>query len=376
MQSIHVTRWTQQLEHAGHEIFWFNIRGGVPNVQLPWVTQYTDWHQKLPNIKGRYLLKKLGKKIKPLGAILENDVASAFAKVIQEIQPDIVHSFALYVACTPILDIMKKNDIPWVYSSWGSDLFYFKEDPKHLADIKKVLARVNYMFSDCQRDYNIAKELGYTGEHLGVFPGGGGFPIAQMEDKIRPIVGRKTILVKGYQGRSGRAIAILEALSKCSEILTEYTIEIFAADPEVIDAVDRLGLGSKLALKVTPKTQFIQHNTILEMMGSALIYIGNSNSDGMPNTLLEAMIMGAFPIQSNPGGATAEVIDTKSNGLLIQDCTAVDEIVGHIKEAVHNESLREAAFEKNQSLKAQWDSVTIQNQVIAKYNHIKQDWDA
>lgn len=376
MQSIHVTRWTQQLEHAGHDIFWFNIRGGASNSQLPWVKQYTDWHYKFANIKGRYLLKKLGKMMKPLGAFLENDVESAFAKAIQEIRPDIVHSFALYVACTPILGIMKNNNIPWVYSSWGSDLFYYREDPKHLTDIKNVLARVNYMFSDCQRDYNIAKDLGYTGVHLGVFPGGGGFPIEQMEDKIVPIAKRKTILVKGYQGRSGRAIAIIEALAKCVNVLQEYTIEIFAADPEVIAAIDRLELKHTLALKVTPKTEFIQHNTILEMMGSALIYIGNSNSDGMPNTLLEAMIMGAFPIQSNPGGATAEVIDLGSNGLLIQDYNSTDEIASHLKEALQNKALRETAFVKNQSLKAQWNRERVQARVIEKYNAIKLETDA
>jgi len=114
MQSIHVTRWTQQLEHAGHEVYWFNIRGGERNSQLPWVKQYTDWHQRFPNIKGRYMLKKLGKKIRPLGIFLERDVESAFAKAIQEIQPDIVHSFALYVACTPILEVMKRNQIKFL----------------------------------------------------------------------------------------------------------------------------------------------------------------------------------------------------------------------------------------------------------------------
>ena len=61
-------------------------------------------------------------------------------------------------------------------------------------------------------------------------------------------------------------------------------------------------------------------------MGEALIYIGNSNSDGIPNTLLEAICMGVFPIQSNPGNATAEIIKHKENGLLIEDCENSEEV--------------------------------------------------
>jgi hypothetical protein len=42
--------------------------------------------------------------------------------------------------------------------------------------------------------------------------------------------------------------------------------------------------------------------------GQSILHIGNSISDGMPNALLEAMGMGAFPIQSNPGKVSEEVI--------------------------------------------------------------------
>jgi hypothetical protein len=39
----------------------------------------------------------------------------------------------------------------------------------------------------------------------------------------------------------------------------------------------------------------------------SVLHIGNSISDGMPNALLEAMGMGAFSIQSNPGKVSEEV---------------------------------------------------------------------
>ena len=55
----------------------------------------------------------------------------------------------------------------------------------------------------------------------------------------------------------------------------------------------------------------LSHSDILTIMGKSLLYIGNSISDGMPNTLLEAIVMGAFPIQSNPGKVTEEIIEHK-----------------------------------------------------------------
>lgn len=61
-------------------------------------------------------------------------------------------------------------------------------------------------------------------------------------------------------------------------------------------------------------------------MGQSIVYIGNNISDGIPNTVLEAMIMGAFPIQSNPGGATAEIIEEGNNGFLIHNPEDIEEI--------------------------------------------------
>jgi glycosyltransferase involved in cell wall biosynthesis len=84
-------------------------------------------------------------------------------------------------------------------------------------------------------------------------------------------------------------------------------------------------------------------------MGKSLLYIGNSISDGMPNTLLEAIIMGAFPIQSNPGGATLEVIFA-DNGLLIENPESVLEIKTLILKALTGEINFDKAFILNNEL--------------------------
>jgi glycosyltransferase involved in cell wall biosynthesis len=370
MNSIHFVRWTDQLKDSGHEVFWFDILDGGKTDRLPWVNQITGWKQKYPYFKGRHFIKKhLPVLYKKLGFLIENSITVKFEEILYEIKPDLVHSFVLYISCTPILEVMKKHhNLPWVYSSWGSDLYYFKNIPKFKRDILKVLTHVNYLITDCKRDIKIAKELGFNGKVLGTFPGGGGFNYDEANKYIKPVSERQTILVKGYQGRSGRAIEILNALKLISDLIEEYKIVVFGTDKEVENYLQEENISSLLTIKSFPKRDFLPHQKILELMGNALVYIGNSNSDGMPNSLLEAIIQGAFPIQSNPGGASAEVIEHHKNGLLIEDCEDPKEIAQHIKTAISNVELLKNAFQINQNhIKPKYERQFIKIQVLDAY---------
>jgi glycosyltransferase involved in cell wall biosynthesis len=51
-------------------------------------------------------------------------------------------------------------------------------------------------------------------------------------------------------------------------------------------------------------------------MGRARVAMGINVSDGTPNAMLEAMVMGALPLQSDTG-STAEWITDGVNGLLV-----------------------------------------------------------
>ena len=373
INSIHFERWTNQLQESGHEVHWFNVRDGGFSKKLSWVNQIVGWKFKFINNKARVFIKKRWPWLyNKLSFLIENSTEKAFEKALLEIQPDVVHSFVLYISCVPILPVMQKYpNIKWMYSSWGSDLFYFQNQPKYLNDIKQVLPRVNYMFADCKRDIDLAKAYGFDGQVLGVYPGGGGYPIDDYKAHISPLNQRKLILVKGYQGRSGRAITVLKALESLSVKLNTHPVIVFGADNEVEDFIMKRNLNSKLDLTVYPKSDFLPQMELIKLMGQALIYIGNSNSDGMPNTLLESIIMGAFPIQSNPGGATAEIIEHGKNGFLIEDCNNSSEIETLIDNALNNMELIQSACKYNQkTIMPSLDRTTISKEVIAKYNSI------
>ena len=373
MNSIHFQRWTDQLKDFGHEVHWFNVRDGGYSERLSWVNQIVGWKQRFPNLRGRIFIKKRFPWFyKKISFLIENNTEKTFEKALLEIKPDVVHSFVLYISCVPILKVMQKySNVEWVYSSWGSDLFYFQHQADYLKNIKSVLPRINYLFADCNRDVELARKYGFKGEVLGVYPGGGGYPIEHFEKYILPLSQRKIILLKGYQGRSGRAIPALNALDKLSEKLKQFPVVVFGADIEVEDFIKNTNLKSKLDLTIYSKSELLPHIEIIKLMGKALLYIGNSNSDGMPNTLLEGIIMGAFPIQSNPGGATSEIIQHKINGLLIDDCENVESITELISIAIQDKTMITNAFSFNQAeVKPNLNRTKITSKVISKYNSI------
>ncbi|TXE05844.1 glycosyltransferase family 4 protein [Gelidibacter salicanalis] len=369
IKSIHFKRWTEQLEHSGHEVFYFDISGKVGTYNnMPWLSQKKSWKYRW-DFPGRYYLKEYFPKtynlIKPLN---ERHVDKVFEAYLKEINPDVVQSFVLYLSCTPILSIMcKYKNIAWIYSAWGNDLFYYKNIDSYKRDIMRVLPEIDYMFADCQRDIGIAKELGFQGEVLGVFPGGGGYNLSAYNPYVKSLPERNIILVKGYEQRFGKAIKVIEALIEIKEILTPYKVVVFGADDEFFDAYKLFKDNEFIEVKGV-----LKHSEVLKLMGESLIYIGNSFSDGMPNTLLEAIIMGAFPIQSNPGGATAEIINHGQNGLLIEDCEDVEMIKAFLIKALSDVELRENAFITNQNeLKPQLEIGLITNQVLKAYNSIQ-----
>jgi glycosyltransferase involved in cell wall biosynthesis len=369
IKAIHFRRWAEQLENSGHEVYFFDVSGKVGKIDgMPWLHQKKSWKYRWDFPKRYYLKNKWPKVYSIIERINNRDIEKIFEAYLNEIQPDVVHSFVLYLSCAPILEVMNKyNKIEWVYSAWGNDLFYYQTIPSYKKDIIKVLQRIDYMFADCQRDIKLAKELGFQGKVLGVFPGGGGYELNMYEPYIKQLDTRNIILIKGYEQRFGKAINVINALIKIKENLTKYKVVVFGADNEFYEAYKFVKGSDFVEIRGA-----LKHSDVLKLMGKSLIYIGNSISDGMPNTLLEAIIMGAFPIQSNPGGATDEIITNGENGLLIEDCEDIESIKSIILNVLSDSELLEKAFEINQkNIKPKLERSFVTSQVLEAYKSIE-----
>lgn len=369
MSSIHVIRWIENLKDTDFELYWFDVldRGRLDTLDS--VKQFSGWRKrKRSHIKGEYFISKkfpdLYQKILPSLEITANE---ALEKIILDIKPDIVHSFEMQGCSYPILKTMLKfPKVKWLYSCWGNDLFYYMNSRDHKSKIKDVLKRVDYLHTDCERDFVLAQKLNFSGKYLGVIPGGTGYKIDELESFRLPVSVRKIILVKGYEHHLGRGLNIIKALHSIQKEVQNYEVVVFGSHQKVIDYIKE----NQLDFHFYHRHELLHHE-LAKLMGKSLIYIGNSISDGMPNTLLEAIVMEAFPIQSNPGGATEEIITNNENGFLIEDPESINEIKETIQKALSNSELLEKAAIKNRKIALErLDYEVNKNKVIEMYKTI------
>ena len=115
----------------------------------------------------------------------------------------------------------------------------------------------------------------------------------------------------------------------------------------------------------------VSQTELLTLFAKAKIAIGNNISDGIPNTLLEAIILGAFPIQSNPGGVSEDYIKDGENGFLIQNPEDAIEISKLISKVLNNEELLDSAFLKNQKISKKLEYNVIRKKVLDAYSKIE-----
>ena len=367
----HFFQWVNQLKGAGYAVYWFDITDGGPKVErIHWVYQIKGWKLRSDFPFRTSLKKKYPKLYHYINRYNERDTSKALRLQIQNINPDIIHCFEMVLTGLPVFNVLQKIKTPLIFSSWGSDMYNYKTFNVSTTQAKAYLQRVDYLITDCKRDFEIAKSLNYNNTYLGVFPGNGGITINQMH--IKPQNERHIILVKGYNDGVGKAIEVLKALEMLTiDFYLNKEIVVYSADDVVVNYLKQSPFFSKLKTTCFSRYTFMDNNALLKIMGNSILHIGNSISDGMPNVLLEAMAMGAFPIQSNPGGVTAEIIEHAKNGFLIADPLSPKQISKHIKDALLNAELRRSAQDYNVNfIKSNYNREHLKPKIVSLYNSI------
>ena len=379
-ESIHTARWIDQIADEGSDIHLFSATDSGPHPTLRNVTVHSFYRQgsdvpvkqtglRYPFRRGADRFKKVLEHVAPSWS----SSPARLARVIQTVKPHVIHVLEMQRAGYLMLEARQRLNgyalPPCIYSSWGSDIFLFGRMQAHRERVKAFLEICDYYIADCQRDVRLAKDFGFSGKLLGVFPVVGGYDIKHMSQyRQEPISSRRTIALKGYHGGEwgGRALVGLQALSMCAELLRGYEVVIYSANKETKQAADEITRDSGFTINILPQSP---HDEMVKLLGRARIAVGISLTDGTPNAMLEAMVMGAFPIQSNTI-STAEWIDDGRNGFLVpaEDPIAIG---GAIKRALLDDTLVEKAAKINtRQISERIDRTVIQPQVIAIYNAV------
>jgi len=183
-------------------------------------------------------------------------------------------------------------------TNWGSDIFWFQQFPNHKAKLQKLMQLADVYSAECERDITLAKNLGFTGHAMPVIPNAGGFSEADFAIPRLAPSERRTIALKGYHGWVGRAKVSLEAVREMSEELQGYKIIVYSANRSVLKLAKQVSKQTGLEITAFGKGA-MSHKQVLEMFAKSKIYVGLSESDGISTSMLEAMAMGAIPVQTS-----------------------------------------------------------------------------
>ncbi|PQJ73318.1 glycosyltransferase [Polaribacter butkevichii] len=370
LQYIHAARWINQLKDSGHEIYVFDCLDNKIHKDLLWTNYTTNWNKrKIPYLKGEYFLeKKMPRVFKKIEPYLKVTASEKLEELIKEIKPDLVHSLEMQSQTYPLLKVRQKIDFKWAYSCWGNDIYFFKDKQEHKLKIINCVHTIDYFFLECKRDKELIKSISMQSNILGInFPGGGGYDIQHYQKFNIPVKQRNLIILKGYQHNFGRALFVLKALVLIIDKLKDVDIYVYSAHRSVEEEIIRINLKYNLNIQYSTRDNQISHDELLKKFGSAKIAIGNNISDGVPNTLLEAIISGAFPIQSNPGGASEDYIKDGENGFLIKNPEDAFEISQLIIKALNSPDLLCKAYKLNQEIKVKLDKEIIKKNTLKAY---------
>jgi glycosyltransferase involved in cell wall biosynthesis len=254
--------------------------------------------------------------------------------------PDFVHALELqhagYITLRALDDA--RVGTPFIATNYGSDIYWFSQYPKHKKKIESLLLRADFYSAECQRDFLLAREHGFLGRELPLMPNAGGIDPDDYEEGVSLASTRRIIAVKGYHGWVGRALTALEALESIAESLVGYKVVIYSANAAVIRRARFLASKTKIQVEVLGR---VPHESMLSLFSKSRIYVGLSLSDGISTSLIEAMAMGAFPIQTSSSCAGEWVVD-RNTGFLINRIDV--KLVGEaIKLALEDDNLVDSA---------------------------------
>ena len=354
--------WMQHWMERGHEVhlvstFPCNSPAGLASFQVMpvafagWARGRKDRETKTSRQRGwmsqvRGPLQALRYFLGPLSLSLPR---KRFRTLVADLRPDLVH--ALRIPFEGMLAVATPPEIPLLVSIWGNDLTLHARGSSWMAaETRRVLRRADGLLADTARDIRLGQEWGFEpGRPTSVLPGGGGIRLDEFESSSqvvefpeelpdRPIV----VNPRGQRPGSLRQDVFFQSIPLVLEKIPEalFICPMLAGDAEAERWVDRLGIRSNTRL--WPRLEAIRLRALFRR---GQVYVSPSVHDGTPNSLLEAMACGCFPVVGEVE-SLREWLRPGVNGLLV-DATSPRSMADGIIEALEAPTLRQTARKEN-----------------------------
>ena len=361
--SIHTARWLEQFRDTEIK---FMLFPSSPHRRVhPRIKQMLKTDSGV-NLTLSWGLRMFSLPLWVIDRFVDNRVRGLLLRrMLRQEKPEIVHAMETQGAGYVMRRALRKSITrPRVMLTiWGSDLFWFQQFPRHKRKLKETLELVDDLALECNRDVAIAHDLGYEGRVIPPFPITGGYDVETLSRiaSLVPPSKRKVILVKGHTRFVGRAELALGALEQVRDLLDGYQIVVYSADAKARRVSRKLSTQHSLDISLHRRGS-LAHDQVINLFSEARIYLGISLSDGLPNSLQEAMVCGVFPIQTNTSCADEWIVDGKSGFIVDPYNPAL--IVSALRKALENDALVDAASKINMDTAQQRLSVGFTSKLV------------
>lgn len=247
-----------------------------------------------------------------LGPLTIPRSAKKLRDFIDEVKPDLVH--AMRVPYEGMLASRANIKVPFLVSIWGNDFtLHAPSTPLMKSYTRRVMKMVSALHADAERDIRLAHEWGLGGEKPTlVSPGNGGIRSDIFYPNPEAVQSPVVINPRGFRAyvRNDsffRSIPLV--LKKRSD--AKFVCASMQGETQAEQWIKDLNIGEAVQL-LAP----LAHDKMGEVFRGAQIVVSPSIHDGTPNSLLEGMACGCFPIAGDLE-SIREWITHGKNGLLV-----------------------------------------------------------
>lgn len=282
-----------------------------------------------------------------LGPLTLPGAAKQLRALIDQLQPELIH--AMRIPYEGMLAALAGGSMPLVISVWGNDFtLHAPSTPLMRRYTRLALQSAATLHADCQRDVRLAHRWGFpkSGQAV-VLPGAGGVQ-AEVFYPPESIVAEPVVIqprgVRAYVDNQAFFRAVPHVLKRLPT--ARFVCPAMQGEPQAIRWAQSLGVAEQVAL--LPKQSRTQ---MAELFRRARVAVSPTTHDGTPNTLLEAMACGCFPVAGDLE-SLREWITPGMNGLLV-DLSQPQALAEAILMALEDDALCQRARQANLSLIAE-----------------------
>lgn len=303
-------------------------------------------------LKARTLLRQW------LGPFTLRSAAGGLRRILQEVKPDLVH--ALRIPFEGMLAAeAHTGDRPLLISVWGNDFtLHGPSTPMMRHYTEWSLKSAWALHADCRRDIRLGKQWGFDpGKPTLVIPTNGGVRREFFHPPAQPVDQPVVVNPRGF-----RAYACNEAFFRAIPLILKevpaarFRCAAMAGEPQAEQWLDELNI--RAAVELLPPLPYEQMG---ELFRSAQVLVSPTVHDGTPNSLLEGLACGCFPVAGDLE-SIREWITPGRNGLLVEPSDP-GSIAQAVITALKNENLRQSAAGENSEMlasRAEYDACMAQ----------------